>query len=390
MADDTSTPSRPKLLAQLQTTDPAFVTWLLAHPNYLDTLRTRYSQYNKWDNFWSWVTSESGIYTKYQAAQSGEQPAPGDTSGQIQPDLFDPFVSNQQSYADYQKQVSQGDLLGAFQTFLTENELPGSLLNFIKQSVIQNKSFDQIVADLRQTPEYKAAYPENELRQKNGLSWMSEADIRSYRDEARRVSREYLGVNPTNADISELIGRGTSLRTWEHRLVVNQQVERWGGAVQQVFEQYTGAPLSQEQLHAFMDADINTERLDQMYQRALMRGQPAQLGFGVRPEEEAALLQQYGINPEQVFTNYQQIAASLPKYQRLGAVENYLKGKGQDFFGDVSVEGSLLFRAVQLGDPNAIQELQRRSAEEAASWQAQGGPLRRSTQGVSGLSVPGQ
>jgi hypothetical protein len=281
--------------------------------------------------------------------------------------------------------VGTPGVLSTLSLFLADNELPGSLIEFIKDALAGNKPYDQIIAELRETPEYKAAYPENDLRRQNGFSWMPEAEIRAYRDEARRLSQEYYGWDLGNSEISELIGRGTSLRLWEHRLQVNKQVERWGAAVQQVFEQSTGAPLSEARLHAFFDPDFATPDIDRLYERALMRGQPAELGFGIRPEEEADILEQFGIPVEQIFQNYKTIAGEMPRFERLAAIGNYLQGPGAGLFGDISVSGSLLFRAIQLGDPTAILELQRRAGEESAKWQAEGGPSRTQGGVASGL-----
>lgn len=275
------------------------------------------------------------------------------------------------------RERAQADLLAIFQQFLVDNELPSTLIDFIRDAIIQNKSRAQIILELRQTPEYQAAYPENRVRRERGLSWMPEAEIRAYRDEAKRLAREYMGVDATNAEVAELIGRGTSLRLWEHRLQINRLVEQWGGAVQSVFESYLGAPLADERLHAFFDPDVNTPDLDRMYRRAIERGQPAQLGFGIRPEAEVEILEQYGLSTEQIFRNYQQIYAEIPRFERLAAIGGFLQEKGGDFFGDVGVQGSLLFRAVQLGDPKALEELRRQSVEESVRFRAGGGPAQQ-------------
>lgn len=313
-------------------------------------------------------------WTKWQSTVVAEGDT-GDTVTEIGDEPFkNPVVPFEPSESF---QAETRNLLASFEDFLRENELPGSLIEFIKTALADKKPSSQIIAELRQTPEYKLAYPENDLRRQRGLSWMAESEIRAYRDEAKRLSREYMNVDATNAEVAELIGRGTSLRQWEHRLQIDDLVQRWGGSVQAVFEGYTGAPLSAERLQAFMDPEFATPDLDRVYELALIRGQPAELGFAIRPEEEAQALQAFGLSPEDVFKGFKQARSEIPRFERLAAIANYVKGPGSQFFGDVSVPGQLLLRAIQFGDPEAVRELQRLSSTETARFQAAGGPARR-------------
>jgi hypothetical protein len=374
-----------ELISKLQTDDPAYWAWLQQHPTALQNVKNLAQNYQHFPAYYSAVQKLKS-YVTFSAGGTEDE-------GEVPPEEFPPeeefdpgFDADEQFRAEAEARENQS-ILDQLTSFLDENELPRSLMGFIQQALANKWSFSKIIAEIRATPEYKAAYPENELRQERGLSWMAEAEIRGYRDEAKRLAREYMGVDVTNAEISNLIGRGTSLRSWEHRLQVNDAVERFGGAVQQVFESYTGAPLANERLHMFFDPDVTTSELDNMYELALRRGQPALLGFAVRPEDEAKLLQSMGIPVEQVFKNYQNIRSELPRFTRLAAIGQYLNDTSTDFFGDVSVSGSLLFRAVQLGDPAALNELQRRSAEEAARWQAGGGPAQTQGGTFAGLAV---
>src|SRR6266511_3506583 len=107
------------------------------------------------------------------------------------------------------------DALAALRQFLLDN----------------NVSFDQIVAELRQTPEYKAAYPENDLRKGNGYDWWSEAQIRAYRSTARQLSSQYLGYNPSNKEIADAIANNRSLDKLAHRMQVYKDFQRWGPTV---------------------------------------------------------------------------------------------------------------------------------------------------------------
>jgi len=417
-----------ELLARLAATYPEYWAWLQTKDNALRKIRNLSLQYTNFNAFMnavmglqSWATWSAGQNTD---DPPGETPPDETMTGQwvtlpdgtrihivdgvvvetIPPEETEPvppipgailnpdgtWTLPNGTIVDANGQiVGTPDILATLTQFLIDNELPTTLIEFIKQALLQGKPYAQIIAELRQTAEYKSAYPENDVRRANGLSWMPEAEIRAYRDEAKRLAYEYMGVNVTNAEISSLIGRGTSLRQWEHRLQVNDLVQRFGPAVQQVFESYTGTPLSEERLHAFLDPDFATPDIDRLYALSLMRGQPAELGFGIRPEDEALALEKFGIDPNRVFENYRSVATELPRFERLAAIGQYLETNGEGFFTDISVSGSLLFRAIMFGDPRAIGELQRRAAEETARFQSTGGPARSRTGQLGGLTVPG-
>lgn len=284
--------------------------------------------------------------------------------------------------------------LQALRQFLIDNQLPVSLLGFIQNELAQNYSFDRIVSDLRQTAEYKAAYPENDLRQANGFSWMDEGTIRAYRDQARQISMQYLGYNPTNEEIARSIGNNRDLGELAHRMAVFQDFQRWGPAVQNVLEDELGHKLDDPQkIMDFLDSRVPTPELDKAYEMALLRGQPAKLGLGIRPEDEANILRQHGIDPNSAFAAYGKLAEQLPQATRLMGIDAYINDhsqkfpQGKDALGDTPY--GVLFRAIQLGDQGALQQLQQTLARETARFQAGGGVALSGTQGV-GLLDPEQ
>lgn len=270
------------------------------------------------------------------------------------------------------------DIRGTLMRFLQENELPASLMGFIEQALAQKKSFDQIVAELRQTPEYRAVYGVNWERLDRGFRWMPEAEIRAYRSEARRLAQAYLGIDVTQDEIDALLGQDKSLREWELTLRTWKDFERWGPTARAVLEQELGYRIPDDRVFAFLAPFIPTPELDRAYEMALLRARPAVLGLGIRPEEEAEILRRYGISPEQAFRGYQGIVAELPRAERLAAIEAEINRNAERFppptqlFADTPF--ALLFRAIQLGDADAIAQLQQQMAREVARFQAGGGP----------------
>lgn len=314
------------------------------------------------------------VYTTYtQAGAAGATPpppAPPPPAGVTPDEPYDP-------YAGYH--AGEGDIRATLTEYLNQWGL-ANLMSFVETAITQHWSVNETLVRLRETPEYKLAFPENAMRREKGLYWMSESEILAYRDEARRLARDYFGMDVSNTEIAGLIGKGTSLAQWEKRLVTWQNVERWGDIVQQVFVMELGMPLSDERLYAFFSPDIPTPDLDRAYEHSLYRGMPTLLGLGIRPEEEAEILSQFGITPEEAFKGYQGIVAEMPRMEKLAAIEQFLKmNAGKYPSAQLSIEGATfdqLFRAIQLNDPTALAELRAMQAREVARFAAGGGPVK--------------
>lgn len=282
------------------------------------------------------------------------------------------------------------DIRGALIQFLNDYNLPHSLMTFVENALQKDMSFNEIIVRLRQTNEYKQAFPENFIREQNGFNWLPEAQVLQLRADFRQVAKQSLGLNNiSQQELTDLIGGNVSLVEWERRLQTYKTFEKYGSAVQTALSQELGFDVSNDRVFAFMNPDISTPELDLAYERAMIRGQPAVLGFGIRPEEEADILIKFGIDPNQAFANYQGIASELPRMDRLRAIENYINANPTQF-PENPVEGasySSLFKAIQLRDPDAIQELEGLMAREQARFQAGGGPVRAGTATVGLLTA---
>lgn len=268
------------------------------------------------------------------------------------------------------------NILDLLTGFLRENELPMSLLGFIRDALAQGKSYAQIQAELFETPEFKAAYPEIEMRRQKGYGWIPPAQIRAYRDDARRIAKTVLGIDISNREIAGLIAGDVSLPEWESRLATWKQFQKFGPTVRALFEHEIG-PISDDRLFAFFNPDIPTPELERAYENALYRGRPAILGLGVRPEEEAQILRRYGVDVDQAFRGYQGIVSEMPRAERLGFLEKAinanpaLPNNGSTLFNDTPF--ATLFRAIQLGDGDAIRILQDQMQREIARNMQGGG-----------------
>ncbi len=390
------TVSAQDLITRLEAAYPGLDAFLAANPNSLARLTLKAGQYAAQATgtggrvyqslINNWFLS-SNVYQRFR----GWTPDQGTVDDGTTTDPLagtDPNAPD--PYTQYLQTQQRADVRGALQTFLTENQLPTSLTGFIESALQQNLSMEEVVAQLRQTPEYKAAYPENDIRVANGLAWMPESQIRAYRDEAKRIAQSTLGVNVSNGDIAQyLLGKGKSLSEWESSLQTYATFERYGPAVKQVLSQELGYQVDDSRVFALMSAEHPTPELDRAYNHALMRGQPATLGFGVRPEQEAQLLEAYGISADKAFQGYQGIAAELPATQRYAAIESEINRNAQNLpptdqlFANQSF--GTLFRAIQLGDPQALQQLQDQMAREVARFRLGGGAAESGSGAAIGL-----
>jgi hypothetical protein len=323
--------------------------------------------------FESWQTPAEEQPAEDEEPEPGEQPAEAPTSPT---DLAGD---------------TRADVRETLRAFLIENQLPVSLMGFIEDALTQNKPFAQVVAELRETPEYKAAYPENDLRIQNGFDWRPEAEIRAYRSEFRRIADAF-GFTASNTEIANFFAQDKSLGEWERTLQTWADFQQWGPTVRAVFEQELGYSISDDRAFAFLAPFIPTPELDHAWEMAMRRGRPAMLGLGIRPEEEAELLRRFGIDVEAAFRGYQGIVAELPRAERLAAIEGQIGRQATELFPATGTNVFAqtpfadLFQAVFLQSPDAIARLQAQMSREVARFQAGGAPAG----GGAGLLSPAE
>lgn len=376
-----------ELIQQLQTQAPEYWAWLQSKPNALQKVKNISQQYTAWNKFFGAVTSLKSYATFTSGGNEDDT-----IDEELPPEDFPPFDDGSDFFEQQQAEQEAAErqsVLDQLTNFLIDQELPMSLLGFIQNALSQKWTYSKIIAELRMTPEYKAAYPEMELRRQAGFAPMTEAAIREYRGEARRLASEYFGVSLTQQEITGLLTKDKSLREYEQDLKTLREMERWGPAVKQVLASELGYMPDDDLIFRFLHAEHATPEIDRAYQRALLRGQPAALGLGIRPEEEADLLQQYGISPEQAFRGYENILGETSRAERYAAIEKEIGRNvgnfptGNDLFN--ATPFATLFRAIQLQDPEALAKLQAQLSREVARFQAGGGVTQSNTGAAVGL-----
>lgn len=278
------------------------------------------------------------------------------------------------------------DLLGT----LTEWGLEG-LADWAWDAILRGLSPTRVLQELREQPLYKERYPENEMREARGFSFMPEAQILAYRNEARRVAQSRGYLNISDQQLANLIGANVSIAEFEHRLATYEKVDQWGPFVKQQFENLLGIRLDDEDLFEIYDPEINTSALDRAYEDALYMMQP--VTFGLRPfsQREADLLRAMGVDPDQARQRVAAVSENVPRFQRLAALDREVIGALPTEFGEFlkNAPNELLIQGLVYQNPVALAELQMMGAREVGRTTS-GGGVAFSEGAATGLLSPGE
>lgn len=206
-----------------------------------------------------------------------------------------------------------------------------------KQFITEGWTEDKFLRELRGTQAHNAAFAEWDMRDSAGLMPISEGQILQLRSQYAALTKSYYGYEPSKQELANLIGASDkSLDEFEHSLQVYKRVQEYGGQVQSLFETIYGVNLSDESLQEFFDPNKRTPEMDKAFDDAKYRGLPTLAGFHARSQDEADLLRNAGMTPEQAFQKFQQAGTLAPIMQKLGAIDANVTGK--DFLNDVPLE----------------------------------------------------
>jgi hypothetical protein len=96
-----------------------------------------------------------------------------------------------------------------------------SLAPWAWNEILQGASETQVLLDMRDTPEFKTAFPEIELRKQAGLPAISPGEIVNYRNLATQYMRAAglpAGFWDSNSDFTNLIASDVSLNELQQRI----------------------------------------------------------------------------------------------------------------------------------------------------------------------------
>lgn len=262
----------------------------------------------------------------------------------------------------------------------------GSLAAWADQVLIQNLSEEEILLQLYDRPEFKAAFPEIEARQKRamdeGISLrpISAEDVINMRSTYRQMLRSYSappGLWDSNDDFFQWIVGDKSPSEVEFQLkLATERVYQAAPEVRQMFDELTGNQGDTALFAFFLDDQKAPAVLEEMVQQAEAGGAARRFGFNLsrpRIEELAA----YNVDYGQALTGFAQLD------EMRGLFEETLYEAVDYKAEEEGVEATF-----GLG-PGAAEKLQRRAGERTAQTAGAAGGVREE-RGATSLGGAGR
>ncbi len=245
----------------------------------------------------------------------------------------------------------------------------------------QNKSADQVILDLYNTPQFQAAFPGIAQRQANGLPAMSPADYLSYSDQALQMARA-AGLPPgtmTTAEIGQLIGNDVSINELSDRLTNAYSAAMTAPPeTRALLQEYYG--ITPGGLTAyFLDPENNVNLLKQQVTAAQIGTAGVTSGVGDIGSGLANLLAQTGVSQAQAASGFQNIGPLAPLETAL---------PGQPAQGS-TVSADQLAQSQFLGDAGSTRAVQQADETRKAPFEG-GGGYALTSMGVAGAGSAGQ
>jgi hypothetical protein len=261
----------------------------------------------------------------------------------------------------------------------------GSMAAWLSGKITSGASMDEIMLDLFNQPEFKAAFPEIEARRKKAQDTglvqapISPEDILNYRAQARTMMINY-GLPPEfysqNADFFGLIVGDISLDELNNRLQsVQKRIVTAPPEVRTAFGELYGDNADRA-LYAFaVDPDKASPALERMIMEAEVGGAGARFGFDLNVEQMSRAAG-YGVDYGQAAQGFSSLA------ERSGLLD-------ESIYEDVDLNLDTGIEAIFGMNAEASKALQRRADERTASTQGAAGGLNEQ-RGATGLGGAGR
>lgn len=259
------------------------------------------------------------------------------------------------------------------------------LADWALESLIAGHSIEQILLELEQQPEYKAAFPEIEARQRRSLELglqlepIGPSQILEYRTRAKALMHSYglpESFYTNNQNFFDLITNDVSLDELNARLdLSSKRVANAPPEVRAVFEDVFGTDSDRALFLAFTNVDTTLPALEDMVQVAEAGGAARRFGFGLS-QAEMQRVADINIGYDQAVAGFRQLDASRALFDETITETQDLTVGGEGIAAAFGLEGGA--RALE-------QRSQARTAETAGS----AGSLVE-TRGVTGLGPAGK
>lgn len=246
----------------------------------------------------------------------------------------------------------------------------GSLADWAWGQWLKGESVDQIMLDLRSTPEYKARFPAMDALAKSGQA-ISETSYMQYEQSIHsllQTSGLPKGMYDTPDQIAKMLVNNVSVTEAQSRVQLAQQAVLTAPAsVRQALQAQTGLKLG-DLTGYYLDTDKALPALQTQYAQAQITGAGIEQGLNVD--------QQTALNLAQQGVSYTQAQQGLGAVAQTGAL-----GGG---FGETSSQDQRI--AAQFGNAGAQTQVGRVIQGRLATQQGGGGAA-QTAQGLAGLGT---
>lgn len=252
----------------------------------------------------------------------------------------------------------------------------GSLSQWAWQQILNGASDAEVQYQIRQTPEFKQAFPEIEARQKAGLPPLSPGDIVTYRNTAQQMMREAglpQGYWDQPGDFVNLLANNVSINELQHRLqLATQAAYEVPADVRATLARDYGVGAGK--LAAFFLDPTRAEPLiTRDFTAAQIGGAGLRTGYGSTKSEDEYLAG-LGVGGQQAQQGFSTLAGAHELFDSLPG-ENTTGIDRQDQIG-----------AMFAGNANAQRKIARRTQERQAVF-AGGGQFAGNNSGLAGLGA---
>jgi hypothetical protein len=205
----------------------------------------------------------------------------------------------------------------------------GSLLNDVKNFIVDGLSRDELVLKLRATPAYEKRFAANAQRIKSGLRALSEAEYIGLEDQYQSIMRQYglpqsyyaRGDMGRQEGFEKFIAGDVSPVELEDRIQTAQnRITNAPKQVRDALNQFYGAELGNGDILAYvLDPEKALSQIKRKVTAAEIGGGAAMAGLGVG-RERAEELGMFGVTGEQAREKFATIAEFLPTATKLGDI----------------------------------------------------------------------
>lgn len=250
----------------------------------------------------------------------------------------------------------------------------GSLAQWAKAKWDANESIDQIMLELRQTPEYQQRFPAMKQLMAAGhpISEQQYLDYEKSVTELMRSAGLPKGFYDQPDDFTNLLTNNVGLPELQSRLQSYQDaVFKSPPEVRQALQQYYG--VSDGQLTAFfIDPDRAAPLIQREFNAAQAGGEAAATGFGSLSQAQAESLASRGLSEQQLQSGFNKLA-------NLNQVIGGLPGQQAGVGTDTALQAEFAQNA------QAQQRLEQAQAAQEAYFKA-GGQVAASSKGALGAA----